>query len=89
MPTFHPEVFTERTAQSLVIDYNNGLITQVKVTGTEAYGYFHYFISADNGAHWQEVQNGVLTTLTYSGIALMWRIEGSGRLIKLVISDYH
>jgi hypothetical protein len=89
MTDFDPEILTLRTAQSLSIDYNNGTITTATLTATVSYGDYTYYLTADGGSHWEQVTNGVAHTFTDTGTDLRWKITGSGRITKIVVSAYH
>lgn len=78
------------TAQSIPIDYNNGTITQAKLTVTEVSGSFIYYLTAD-GTNWEIVTNGTTHTFTNTGTDLRWKILGStgAEISGVEITDYH
>ena len=88
MPTFYPVFKVVKTAQSKSVDYNNGTITTAKLTATETIGTFRYWLTAD-GTNWEEVTNDVAHTFTNTGTDLRWRIQGTGTITQIVISNYH
>lgn len=78
--------------QSLPIDFNNGTITQARMTATIVSGdYYEFFMSADGGTSWEQVSNGITHTFVSSGTSLCWRIigYGAGVISKVVIDNYH
>jgi hypothetical protein len=83
------EVVSDQVIMSKSIDYNNGLITQAKLTATESSGSFTYYLTAD-GTNWEEVTNGVIHTFTNTGTDLRWKaITTGGTLTQVKVEDYH
>lgn len=82
-----------QVAQSSGVDFNNSLITQAKLTATEVSGTFDYEISANGGANWEAMTNGVLHNFANSGMDLQFRIKenagSTGQISKVVITNYH
>lgn len=79
-------------SQSLPIDKNNGIITQVNFTFTGT-GTFTYEASADGGQNWEIIASGALYTFTNSGNELLWRATESGAstgtITKVTAVSYH
>jgi len=91
--TSHAILFAvAQQAQSLSIDYNNGVITSARLTAIENGGAFpyQYYLTSDGGTHWESVTNGILHTFTNTGIDLRWRIiNTAGEVDKITIDQYH
>lgn len=79
--------------QSLSIDYNNGTITQARLTATISSGTFTLELSADGGSNWETVSNGLLHTFTNTGTDLRWRITenaaSTGTITQVIVRGYH
>jgi len=82
-----------QTAQSVSIDYNNGVITTCLLTATVSSGSFNFSLSADGGVNWETVTNGVLHNFTHTGTDLRFKIVeaagSTGSISKIVLSNYH
>ncbi len=82
-----------QVAISTSIDYNNGTITQAKLTSTENSGSFDYYLSADGGSNWESVTSGSLHEFTNTGNDLRWKAEenasSTGEIDKIKIEEYH
>jgi hypothetical protein len=85
------ELVEEKVAQSLSIDYNNGTITQAKLTSIVSSGSFNYYLTANGGTNWEAVSSGILHTFTYTGTDLRWKAITSddGVLTQIKVEDYH
>lgn len=79
-------------AESESVDYNNGTITQAKLTATETSGSFTYEVTAD-GTNWETVTSGTLHTFTNTGTDLRWRATenaaSTGGISQVVLESYH
>jgi hypothetical protein len=79
-------------AQSTSVDFNNGLITQARLTSTTASGSFQYEMTA-NGEDWETVTSGTTHTFTETGTDLRWRATenntSTGEITKIIITNYH
>lgn len=93
MAIFYPKfyVFSETQGQGSSIDYNNGTITQAKMTVTySGFGPIALYLTANGGSNWEAVSNGVLHTFSNTGTDLRWRIVGFGNTITgISIINYH
>lgn len=83
-----------KVAYSTSIDYNNGTITQAKLTATITSGSFNILLTANGGANWEIATNGVLHTFTNTGTDLRWYmaptfISPAGKVTNIEITDYH
>jgi hypothetical protein len=87
-------IYVYKEAISTSIDYNNGTITQAKLTATisstDVY-LANFYLSANGGVNWEEVQNGVAYTFSNTGTDLRWKITGSGpfQITNLIVESYH
>ncbi len=79
-------------AESNAIDFDNGTITQAKLTSTETSGSFDYEMTA-NGSDWEAVTSGTTHTFTDTGTDLRWRAtENSattGEISNMTVENYH
>lgn len=94
MPDFDGGVYITKYAQSTSIDYNNGTITQAKITLTitkEDPIEYTIYLSANGGTNWEEVSDGVLYTFVNTGTDLRWKIVGAGNfsITNITINSYH
>ncbi len=93
--TATPELsFTSgEVAYSEEVDFNNGVISQVKFTFTEGSGSFDYFATADGGSNWEAITSGVLHNFTNTGTDLRWRADenaaSTGVITSVVGESYH
>jgi hypothetical protein len=79
--SFDSEVYAYKEAISSTIDYNNGTITEAKLTATiSATGEYValFWLSANGGTNWEQVTNRVSHTFTNTGTDLRYKIGGSG-----------
>jgi hypothetical protein len=87
------EFAANQEAYSKSIDFNNGTITQAKMTVTKTSGSFDYYLSADGGANWEAVTSGTLHSFTNTGTDLRWRIvenaASTGVVTKVKVEQYH
>lgn len=80
---------TVTTALSTSIDFNNGTITQAKLTATFTGNTPTLSMTAD-GTNFETVTSGVLHNFTNTGTDLRWKAMGTGTTItKLVVDSYH
>ena len=93
MPDFGPPILVNRIAQSTTIDYNNGTITQAKMTivldTTQEINDYDYYLTADGGTNWESTTPGILHTFTNTGTDLRWKIIGYGIIEAIVVEGYH
>jgi hypothetical protein len=92
MPDFDADVYVYKVAQSKSIDFNNGTITQARMTLTyTGSGQLDLFLSADGGEHWETVTNNTLHAFTITGTDLRWKIGAAGDFIvtEIKIDQYH
>lgn len=77
-------------SQSKSIDFNNGIITQAKLTSTHSgAGDVTFYMSAD-GTNFESITNGNIHIFSNTGTDLRWKAEGSEIVItKIKIEDYH
>ncbi len=72
--------FTAKVAFPTVVSsgvfYQDGVtITKAKLSASHT-GDIIFFLSADNGSHWEQVTNGVTHTFTNTGTQLKWKAVG-------------
>lgn len=81
-----------QVAESTPVDFNNGLITTVTLTSTEASGAFVYEVTADN-TNWETVTSGVPHAFINTGTSLKWRATednaSTGEITEIKLEDYH
>jgi len=94
MTDFDGIAYISHTAESASIDYNNGTITQARMTitvsATDVYT-IDMYLSADGGLNWETVVNGAIHLFNNTGTDLRWKITASGgfKITKIVIDKYH
>ncbi len=78
-----------KTAQSTSIDFNTGgSITSATLTSIEKSGTSTYFLSANSGTNWEEVNNGSPHTFINIGSELKWKITSKDAVISLLNLSY-
>ncbi len=79
-------------ALSSTIEFNNGLITQAKLTSTEVSGSFDYELSADGGSNFESVTSETTHTFTNTGTDLRFRITensaSTGEISEIKIEGF-
>lgn len=82
-----------QTGQSTAVDFNNTTITTATLTATIFNGSFNFFLSADGGANYEAVTNGVAHAFAFTGSDLRWKITenaaSTGRITQVLITAYH
>lgn len=82
-----------QTGQSTSVDFNNTTITTATLTATIFSGSFNFFLSADGGANYEAVTNGIAHAFTFTGTDLRWKITESaastGKITQIQITAYH
>jgi hypothetical protein len=81
--------------QSSSIDYNNGIISSVKLITTTTTNPISFYVSADGGSNWEYVISGstigTIHNFTNTGTDLRWKAKGRNGLAiyNVELKDYH
>lgn len=80
-------------ALSSTIDFNNGIITQAKLSSIEVSGDFVYELSADGGVNFEVVTPGLNHIFINTGTDLRWRATenaaSTGEIGQIKITGFH